>query len=68
MGTIYLRCYTIHVVWQADNDNFDMAIMVTVVASYGVATISGNLWEYHINCQHLISHLYRFAHAYIIAV
>ena len=37
MGTIYLRCYTIHVVWQAGNDNFDVAIMVTVIASYGVA-------------------------------
>ena len=27
----------VHVVWQAGNDNFDVAIMVTVIASYGVA-------------------------------
>ena len=41
------------------------------------ATISGKLWEYRINCLHLISHPYiympqtrspRFVHAYIIAV
>ena len=37
MGIIYLRCYTKHVVWQAGNDNFDVAIMVAVVAFYGVA-------------------------------
>ena len=37
MGIIYLRCYTIHVVWQASNDNFDVGIMVTLVASYSVA-------------------------------
>ena len=65
-----------HVISQAGNDNIDVAIMVTVVASDGVArsrcrhiaTISGNLWEHHISCQYLISHPYRFAHAHIIAV
>ena len=37
MGTIYLRWYTIHVVWQAGNYNFDVAIIVIVVASDGLA-------------------------------
>ena len=37
MGIIYSRCYITHVVSQAGNDNFDVAIMVAVVASYGVA-------------------------------
>ena len=46
MGIIYLRCYTIHVVWQAGNDNFDVAIMVTVVASYGIARSS---WSSYCN-------------------
>ena len=35
MGIVYLRCYIIHVVWQAGNDNLYVASMV--VASYGVA-------------------------------
>ena len=42
-----------------------------------IATISGKLWEYHINCMHLISHPHisipqtrspRFVRAYIIVV
>ena len=37
MGIIYSRCYTKHVVWQVGKDNFDVAIMVIVVASQGVA-------------------------------
>ena len=65
-----------NVISQAGNDNFDVVIMVTVFASYGVArsrchhiaTISGNLWEHHISCQYLISHSYRFAYAHIIEV
>ena len=53
MGIIYIRWYTIHVVWQASNDTLMWLVwlqMLYLMVSHNhfglhIATISGNLWN-----------------------